>query len=169
MRNDRVPIRDASHFRRGAAVVDIESSLAAQSLIENPQDFVAVHGDHEPPTAWSPGFRRSKRFKPFEPPKGGTPNQPTFLENPHDFCAVHWDHEPGLARSAGFPACGFGRLSYLFRVVELVALRRIAPRPAAQRLPANRAARGSLSAAARGGVVAARQPLPLTICTNKKM
>src|SRR6059036_2597537 len=49
----------------------------------------------------------------------------------------------------------------LFSVVELVALRRVAPRPAAQRLPANRAVRASRSAAARGGVVAARQPLPL--------
>ena len=46
-------------------------------------------------------------------------------------------------------------------VVELVALRRVAPRAAAQRLPANRATRASRSAAARGGVVAARQPLPL--------
>ena len=51
--------------------------------------------------------------------------------------------------------------TYLFSVVELVALRRVAPRPAAQRLPANRANRSSRSAAARGGVVAARQPLPL--------
>src|SRR6266496_1259919 len=50
---------------------------------------------------------------------------------------------------------------YLFSVVELVALRRVAPRAAAQRLPANRAVRPSRSAAARGGVVAARQPLPL--------
>src|SRR2546430_10005471 len=46
-------------------------------------------------------------------------------------------------------------------VVELVALRRVAPRPAAQRLPANRADRANRSAAARGGVVATRQPLPL--------
>ena len=45
--------------------------------------------------------------------------------------------------------------------VELVALRLVAPRPAAQRLPAYGAARASRSAAARGGVVAARQPLPL--------
>src|SRR6266496_725653 len=50
---------------------------------------------------------------------------------------------------------------YLFSVVELVALRRVAPRPAAHRLPANRAVRENRSAAARGGVVAARQPLPL--------
>src|SRR5213594_3512679 len=50
--------------------------------------------------------------------------------------------------------------AYLVRVVELVALRRVAPR-AAQRLPANRAVSASRSAAARGGVVAARQPLPL--------
>src|SRR5437870_3861822 len=51
--------------------------------------------------------------------------------------------------------------TYLFSGVELVALRRVAPRAAAQRLPANRVARASRSAAARGGVVAARQPLPL--------
>src|SRR6266566_9395543 len=53
------------------------------------------------------------------------------------------------------------RPSRLFSVVELVALRRVAPRPAAQRLPANRAVGASRSAAARGGVVAARQTLPL--------
>src|SRR5258705_6400351 len=52
-------------------------------------------------------------------------------------------------------------LWYLFRMVELVALRRVAPRPAEQILPANRAFRASCSAAARGGVVAARPPLPL--------
>src|SRR6185503_13115870 len=40
-------------------------------------------------------------------------------------------------------------VSNLFSVVELVALRRVAPRPAAQRLPANRAVRASRSAAAR--------------------
>jgi len=41
---------------------------------------------------------------------------------------------------------------YLFRgVVGLVALRRVAPRPAAQGLPANRAVRAGCSAAARGG------------------
>src|SRR5438034_1131358 len=51
--------------------------------------------------------------------------------------------------------------TYLFSGVELVALRRVAPRAAAQRLPANGALRASRSAAARGGVVAARQPLPL--------
>ena len=50
---------------------------------------------------------------------------------------------------------------YLFSMVELVALRRVAPRPAAQRLPTNRVVGASRSAAARGGVVAARQPLPL--------
>src|SRR6185369_17469904 len=51
-----------------------------------------------------------------------------------------------------------GGLPYLFSEVELVALRRVVPRPAAQRLLADHASR---SAAARGGVVAARQPLPL--------
>ena len=56
--------------------------------------------------------------------------------------------------------------TYLLSVVELVALRRVAPRPAAQWLPANRAVRGSHSAAARGGVVAARQPLPLNTYTD---
>src|SRR5439155_15178648 len=30
----------------------------------------------KPLTAWSPGFSRSK---PFEPPEGGTPNQPRFM------------------------------------------------------------------------------------------
>src|SRR5438876_9151154 len=64
-------------------------------------------------------------------------------------------------RGADIPVCGFTELSYLFSEVELVALRRVAPRPAAQRLPGNRAVRASRSAAARGGVVAARQPLPL--------
>src|SRR5213593_78352 len=64
-------------------------------------------------------------------------------------------------RGADIPVCGFTELSYLFSEVELVALRRVAPRPAAQRLPVNRAVSASRSAAARGGVVAARQPLPL--------
>src|SRR5437667_2245886 len=59
-------------------------------------------------------------------------------------------------RGADIPVCGFTELSHLLSVVELVALRRVAPRPAAQRLPANRAVRASRSAAARGGVVAAR-------------
>src|SRR5206468_11922215 len=58
--------------------------------------------------------------------------------------------------------------AYQFRVVELVALRRVAARPAAQRLPANRAVRASRSAAARGGVVAGRQPLPLTVLYRSK-
>jgi len=86
---------------------------------------------------------------------------------------------------------------YLFSEVELFALRRVAPRSAAQRLPANGAVCASRSAAARacaaeatrltthmsatsvdelissdaasaprrrGGVVAARQPLPLNTC-----
>ncbi len=48
---------------------------------------------------------------------------------------------------------------YLFRmVVELVALRRVAPRTAAQCYP--RGLHPVSSAAERGGVVAARQPLP---------
>src|SRR5213595_77569 len=58
--------------------------------------------------------------------------------------------------------------TYLFSLVKLVALRRVAPRPAAQRLPANRAVRASRSAAARGAVVAARQPLPLTVLYRSK-
>ena len=49
---------------------------------------------------------------------------------------------------------------YLFRtLVELVALRRVAPRTAAQRYPLG--IHPVSSAAERGGVVAARQPLPL--------
>src|SRR6059036_3509609 len=42
-----------------------------------PHAFFVAHWDHEPLTAWSPGFSRPK---PFEPPKGGTPNQPGFME-----------------------------------------------------------------------------------------
>ena len=56
---------------------------------------------------------------------------------------------------------------HLFSVVELVAPRRVAARAAAQGLTANRSMRANRSAAARGGVVAARQPLPLTIRTNQ--
>src|SRR5262249_49861806 len=51
--------------------------------------------------------------------------------------------------------------SYLFSVVELVALRRAAPRPAAQEHAARRSVECNGAAAARGGVVAARQPIPL--------
>src|SRR5437868_5494367 len=54
-------------------------------------DFDAAHWDHEPLTAWSPGFSRPK---PFEPPKGGTPNQPRFMESLHVLATAHWDHEP---------------------------------------------------------------------------
>src|SRR5438094_8363305 len=67
---------------------------------------------------------------------------------------------PGAVRASPSPG-------YLFSVVELVALRRVAPRPAAQRLPANRAVGASRSAAARGGVVAARQPLALNRYPNR--
>jgi hypothetical protein len=65
---------------------------------------------------------------------------------------------PTRGRARSFPS---STKEYLFGVVELVALRRVAPRAAAQRFPANQALRPSRSAAARGGVVAARQPLPL--------
>src|SRR5262249_8715000 len=51
-----------------------------------------------------------------------------------------------------------------FCVVELVALRRVAPRAAAQILPANGASR---SGAEGGGVLAARQPLPLNPFSRK--
>src|SRR5207247_1760711 len=55
-----------------------------------PFRFSACIGTMQPLTAWSPGFSRSK---PFEPPKGGTPNRPGFMESPHGFDAVHWDLE----------------------------------------------------------------------------
>src|SRR5438034_1250854 len=45
----------------------------------------------QPLTARSPGFSRSERF---EPPEGGTPNQPGFMESPLSFFRMHWDHEP---------------------------------------------------------------------------
>ena len=52
---------------------------------------------------------------------------------------------------------------YLFRtMVELVALRRVGPRTAAQRYPLG--LHPVSSAAERGGVVAARQPLPPNTC-----
>jgi len=57
--------------------------------------FDAAHWDHEPVRGtlhvWSPGFSRSK---PFEPPKGGTPNQPRFVASPLSFFRMHWDQEP---------------------------------------------------------------------------
>src|SRR5437762_2461539 len=74
----------------------------------SPHDFDAAHWDHEPLTAWSPGFSRPK---PFEPPKGATPNQPRFMESLHVIFGAHWDHIPRRVRSAGFRACGFGRVS----------------------------------------------------------
>src|SRR5205814_5684920 len=39
--------------------------------------LVGRAGTMKPLPAWSPGFSRSK---PFEPPEGGTPNQPRFTE-----------------------------------------------------------------------------------------
>ncbi len=68
---------------------------------------------------------------------------------------------PNITRRCSLLSPALSSLRYLFSVVELVALRRVAPRPAAQRLPAHLAVRASRSAAARGGVVAARQQLPL--------
>src|SRR5438876_8882282 len=59
--------------------------------MESPLSFFRMHWDHEPLTAWSPGFSRSK---PFEPPKGGTPNQPWFMESPFGLATVHWDPQP---------------------------------------------------------------------------
>ena len=51
-----------------------------------PFRFLQMHWDHEPgwsaPPVRSPGFSRSK---PFQPPKGGTPNQPRFMESPLSF------------------------------------------------------------------------------------
>src|SRR5437773_9501435 len=67
-------------------------------------DFDAAHWGHEPLTARSPGFRRPK---PFEPPKGGTPNQPRFMESLHANSGVHWDHEP-RAWSADLQVGAFG-------------------------------------------------------------
>src|SRR5439155_23990209 len=58
------------------------------------------------------------------------------------------------------PAPSSIRWRYVFRtMVELVALRRVAPRTAAQHYPLG--LRTVSSAAERGAVVAARQPLPL--------
>jgi hypothetical protein len=73
------------------------------------------------------------------------------------FCVTRWRTSrrcyeapsPVRQRRGIIPAWGNARALSLFSVVELVALRRVAPRPAAQRLPANRAVRASHSAAAR--------------------
>src|SRR5262245_33298193 len=48
-------------------------------FIESPHFFLRCIGTMKPLTAWSPGFSRSK---PFEPPKGGTPNQARIGVNP---------------------------------------------------------------------------------------
>src|SRR5436190_24402595 len=61
-----------------------------------PHAFFVAHWDHEPLTAWSPGFSRPK---PFEPPKGGTPNKPRFMESLHSLLRMHWDHEPEFHKS----------------------------------------------------------------------
>ena len=65
--------------------------------MESPHDFDAVHRDHEPLTAWSPGFSRSK---PFEPPKGGTPNQPRFMESPVGLATLNRSESPSTALRA---------------------------------------------------------------------
>src|SRR2546427_313411 len=56
-----------------------------------PMTLLPCIGTMKPLTAWSPGFSRSK---PFEPPEGGTPNQPRLVESLHDFDAPHRDDEP---------------------------------------------------------------------------
>src|SRR5438132_390984 len=45
----------------------------------------------KPLTAWTPG---SSRFKQFEPPEGGTPNQTRFIESLDAILGADWDHEP---------------------------------------------------------------------------
>src|SRR5213083_2422500 len=69
-----------------------------QRFMESLHDFDAAHWDHEPLTAWSPGFSRPK---PFEPPKGGTPNQPRFMASLHAFFVAHWDQEPEIRKLFG--------------------------------------------------------------------
>src|SRR6266566_9240934 len=65
-----------------------------------------AHWDHEPLTAWIPGFSRPK---PFEPPKGGTPNQPRFMGSLHVLIGAHWDHERQLHSDRGrSPSAGCG-------------------------------------------------------------
>src|SRR5437773_12419599 len=56
----------------GSAATDHSGSCKASTTL------MPRLGTMKPLTAWSPGFSRSK---PFEPPKGGTPNQPGFMES----------------------------------------------------------------------------------------
>ena len=99
MRNDRVPIRDPSHSRRGVAVVDVESGLAGRSLIESPKDFVVVDSDHEPRSSRTTAPKRccrrlvgraSLRFLGRQD-AGSTLR---FMESPLSLVRMHWDHEP---------------------------------------------------------------------------
>jgi len=99
MRNSRVPVLGTSRSRRGVAVVDIESILAGRSLIESPQDFVAMHSDHEPRFCFTLTLRSSiksriKSKKASAESAGGVILTTRFMEGPNDFSAVHWEHEP---------------------------------------------------------------------------
>ena len=70
-------------------------------FMESPLSFFRMHWDHElvrgTSPVWSPGFSRSKSF---EPPKGGTPNQPRFMERVNGGDA-RCDCEPRRYRQCG--------------------------------------------------------------------
>jgi len=90
MRNSRVPVLGTSRSRRGVAVVDIESILAGRSLIESPQDFVAMHSDHEPRFCFTLTLRSSiksriKSKKASAESAGGVILTTRFMEGPNDF------------------------------------------------------------------------------------
>src|SRR5438477_6614460 len=98
MRNSRVPVRETSRSRRGAAVVNSGSSLAGRSLSKSPQGFVTMQWDHELQTYRTVPLtgccrrlvgRALLRFL-CRQDAGSTLR---FMDSPHDFAAVHWEHE----------------------------------------------------------------------------
>src|SRR5262245_34753385 len=121
-----------------------------------------MHWDHEPSTERSADSLVRESWK-FGSRGHGCPRSwQWFMERLHSPSRMHWDHEPSVIPLTRPPdtlsptATG----GVCLAVVELVTLRRVAPRTATQKLLANRAVRASGPAAERGGVVAARRPPP---------
>src|SRR5262245_5660615 len=102
MRNARVPIREASCSEKGAAVVDIESNLAARPRMESFRLFSRMHGDPQPvdcavaswtaPVLWR--FWPASIAKAPKNPEKTWRSLRRFLESPHALDGVRWDDEP---------------------------------------------------------------------------
>src|SRR5437870_5528234 len=70
----------------------------------------------QPLKGWSPGFIRSK---PFEPPEGGTPNQPRFMESLLWFVSMDGTPHVGQIFPSGGPQTGDSKAARTRRLESL--------------------------------------------------